>query len=135
MSSVGRREGRVKTRTSIPVRESSGDVFADIGVAESAEASAKAEIAVRIAGEIEARGLTQTKAAGLLDVSQAEVSNLMRGRLKGFSTDRLFRFLTALGQDVKIVIVAHRRSRNRAGLLQVLDERPRASVAGVRGRR
>jgi predicted XRE-type DNA-binding protein len=135
MSSVGRREGRVKARASVSVEQGSGNVFADIGVADSAEAAAKAEIAVRIADEISARGLTQTKAAGLLDVSQAEVSNLMRGRLKGFSTDRLFRFLTALGQDVKIVIVAHRRSRNRAGLLRVLDERPRASVAGVRGRR
>jgi hypothetical protein len=29
---------------------------------------------------------------------------LLRGKLDGFSTDRLFRFLNALGKDVEIVI-------------------------------
>jgi predicted XRE-type DNA-binding protein len=134
MSNAASREGR-KVRSSIPVRESSGNVFADLGVPESAEALAKAEIAARIATIIEKRGLTQARAADVLAVSQADVSDLVRGKLKGFSTERLLRFLTALGHDVEIVILERRRSTARRGSLRVVDEHPRAAVGGSRSRR
>ena len=124
-----------KGRSSIPVRESSGNVFEDLDVPEIAEALAKSEIAVRIAALIERRDMTQAKAASLLDVSQADVSDLVRGKLRGFSTERLFRFLNALGQDIEIVILEPRRSTARRGSLRVLDEHPRSAVAGFRSRR
>src|SRR2546425_5344697 len=89
------------------VRDGSGNVFADLQVPDSSEALAKAEIAVRIASAIERRRLTQSQAAALLAVDQADVSDLVCGKLKGFSTDRLLRFLNALGQDVDIVIYAN----------------------------
>lgn len=132
MGNAARRESK-KGRSSIHVRESSGNVFDDLGVPESAEALAKSEIAARIAAVIEKRGLTQAKAAGLLDVSQADVSDLVRGKLKGFSTERLFRFLNALGQDVEIVILERRRSRH--GSLRVVDEHLRTAAGGSRSRR
>ena len=53
---------------------------------------------------IEGRGLTQAQAADILGIDQPKVSALIRGKLGGFSLDRLFRFLNALGQDVQIVI-------------------------------
>ena len=53
---------------------------------------------------IENRKLTQAKATSLLGVDQAKVSALLRGKLSGFSTDRLLRFLNALGQDIEIVV-------------------------------
>lgn len=134
MSNAASRESK-KGRSSTPVHESSGNVFEDLSVPESAEALAKAEIAARIAATIEKRGLTQVKAASLLDASQADVSDLVRGKLRGFSTERLFRFLNALGQDVEIVILERRRSAARAGSLRVLDEHPRAAVTGSRSRR
>jgi hypothetical protein len=37
-------------------------------------------------------------------LDQPKVSALLRGKLDGFSTDRLFRFLNAPGRDVEIVI-------------------------------
>ena len=117
------------------MRRSSGNVFEDLGVPESPEALAKSEIAARITGVIEKRGLTQSKAAKLLTVSQADVSDLVRGKLKGFSTERLFRFLNALGQDVEIVILERRRSSARPGSLRVVDEHPRAVVGASRSRR
>jgi predicted XRE-type DNA-binding protein len=40
----------------------------------------------------------------LLGIPQPKVSALLNGRLDGFSTERLFRFLNALGCDVKISI-------------------------------
>ena len=118
-----------KGRSIIPVRESSGNVFEDLDVPEIAEALAKSEIAVRIAALIERRDLTQAKAASLLDVSQADVSDLVRGKLRGFSTERLFRFLNALGQDIEIVILEPRRSTARRGSLRVLDEHPQRDAS------
>ena len=88
--------------TKAEVTESSGNVFADLKVAEPEEALAKAELARRIATIIRARHLSQRKAADLLGVDQPKVSALLHGRLSGFSADRLLRFLNALGQDVEI---------------------------------
>ena len=70
----------------------SGNVFADLGYARPEEAAAKAELAHKIAEIIERRKLTQAEAATLLEVDQPKVSALERGRLSGFSLDRLVRF-------------------------------------------
>jgi predicted XRE-type DNA-binding protein len=86
------------------VTTSSGNVFEDLGFPNAAEALAKARLAQRIAAVIEQKGLTQVQAARILGIDQPKVSALLRGRLTGFSTDRLFRFLNALDQDIEIVI-------------------------------
>jgi predicted XRE-type DNA-binding protein len=88
----------------IDVEESSGNVFADLGYPNSQEALAKARLAQRIAELIEEQNLTQVQAAVLLGIDQPKVSKLIRGQLREFSTDRLFRFLNALDQDIEIVI-------------------------------
>lgn len=93
----------------IKVTPSKGNVFADLGVADAEEAFAKAEIASRICDIIAERKLSQTRAATILGIDQPKVSALMRGRLEGFSSDRLFRFLNALDRDVEIVIKPKRR--------------------------
>jgi predicted XRE-type DNA-binding protein len=82
----------------------SRNVFADLGHPRPAEALAKAELARKIGAIIERRGLTQAVAAEILEVDQPKVSALKRGRLAGFSLDRLVRFLVLLGSDVKIVV-------------------------------
>jgi predicted XRE-type DNA-binding protein len=86
------------------ITKSTGNVFADLGLPDAEEALAKAEIASQICDIIVRRRLTQGKAAALLGIDQPKVSALMRGRLEGFSSERLFRFLNALGRDVEIVI-------------------------------
>src|ERR671918_777707 len=91
-----------KKRSEIQVEESSGNVFADLGLSDPEERLAKADLAIAISREIESRGLTQAEAADLLGVAQPDVSNLMRGRLSGYSIERLTRLLNALGQDVEI---------------------------------
>jgi len=82
----------------------SGNVFADIGVPDPDEALLKAQLAHQINRVIEQRGLSQADAAVLLGISQPKVSNLNVGRLRGFSVERLMRFLTFLGNDVDIVV-------------------------------
>jgi predicted XRE-type DNA-binding protein len=55
-----------------------------------------------------------TGAAEILGIDQAKVSALSRGQLRGFSTDRLFRFLNALGQGVEINVKQKTKSREDA---------------------
>ena len=83
---------------------SSGNVFADLGVARPEEALLKADLAMAISHLIEQRGLTQKESAALLGETQPHVSQLMRGQLKGFSVERLMRFLVALGQEIEVSI-------------------------------
>jgi predicted XRE-type DNA-binding protein len=88
----------------IGVEESSGNVFADLALKNPDDLLAKAELVRRICDIIAERKLSQTKAAAVLGIDQPKVSALLRGKLDGFSLDRLFRFLNALGRDVEIVI-------------------------------
>ena len=94
----------------------SGNVFADLGVAHPEEALAKAELAHKITETIVRRRLTQAEAAALLEVDQPKISALTRGRLAGFSLDRLVRFLVLLGNDVQIVVRAKRKAAGHARL-------------------
>ena len=95
----------------------SGNVFADLGHPRPAEALAKAELARRIGLLIARRGLTQAAAAELLKIDQPKISALVRGRLAGFSLDRLVRFLVLLGNDVEIIVKPRARAGGRARIL------------------
>jgi predicted XRE-type DNA-binding protein len=64
--------------------------------------------------------LTQAQAAKILGVDQPKISALLRGRLAAFSTERLMKFLTALGSDVQIVIRERPRAKG-PGHLQVVS--------------
>lgn len=95
------------------VHKSSGNVFADIGARNPKDMLAKARLAHRICEVIAARALTQTKAAEILGLDQPKISALMRGKLKGFSAERLFRCLNDLGEEVVISIRPTRRAGKR----------------------
>jgi len=47
-------------------------------------------------------------------LDQPKISALSRGRLSGFSIERLFRLLSILDQDIEIVIRPHHRRKNRS---------------------
>jgi predicted XRE-type DNA-binding protein len=86
------------------ITESSGNVFADLGLADAGEHLLKAGIVVELRRLIVARKLTQTRAAGLIGIAQPDLSNLLRGQFRGCSVERLMRAVTALGQDIEIRI-------------------------------
>lgn len=91
---------------------SSGNVFADLDLPDAEDLLAKANLALHIRHTIEARKLTQVQAAKLLGLDQPKVSSIINGRLDGFSTDRLLRFLNDLGCDVQISVSApHPKTR------------------------
>lgn len=88
----------------IVYEESSGNVFADLGIENPEEALAKSELARQITKLIKKKKLTQKHAAEILGIDQPKISALIRGRLRSFSLERLIRFLNELGQDVSIMI-------------------------------
>ena len=97
----------------IAVTKSTGNVFADLGVAHPGKELVKAQLVSHIRRTIARQRLTQVQAAQRLGLDQPKVSALINGRLAGFSSDRLLRCLAALGQDVEIVVRSVSRGRER----------------------
>lgn len=110
-----------KRDAEIPVTPSSGNVFADMGLPEPEEELTKAQLASDIRHVIRRRRLTQVAAATLMGIDQPKISALLNGRLANFSSERLMRLLTALGQDVDITITNKPRDRVQ-GRIRVLGE-------------
>jgi predicted XRE-type DNA-binding protein len=111
-----------KQVTHIPVSAGSGNVFADLGFAEPEEELAKAQLASHIRQVIKRRRLTQVAAAALMGIDQPKVSALLNGRLANFSTERLMRLLTTLGQDIEIVVREKPSALDKRGQIRVLGE-------------
>ena len=94
-----------------PVTRGTGNVFADLGFPDAAERQAKLRLAYALNQVLDGRKLSQADAAKVLGVTQPKVSALRHYKLAGFSVERLMNLLTALDQDVEIVIRRKPRSR------------------------
>ncbi len=86
------------------IYEGSGNVFADLGLPDPELCLAKAAMIMKITAIIRQRRLSQSATGEILGLAQPKVSALLNGHLDGFSSDRLFRFLNALGCDIEIAI-------------------------------
>lgn len=111
---------------------SSGNVFADLGLPESDELLAKAALADQIAGIVGHRRLTQLETARVLGTGQPKVSELLAGKLDGFSIERLIRYLNALDRDVQIVVTPKPRNRDHATVRVIGRSRSRRSGDAAR---
>ncbi|MEY2332935.1 helix-turn-helix transcriptional regulator [Acidithiobacillus ferrianus] len=81
-----------------------GNVYADIGVSDAEEMLLKAQLASRIAGMIQNKGLTQSQSAKLLGIPQPKLSLMLRGQFRGISEVKMLECLARLGRDIQIVI-------------------------------
>jgi len=88
-------------KTLVTIRQGGKNIFEDLKLPDAEELNVKAQIAYRICELIQKRKLTQQEAASILGTDQPRVSALLRGRLEGFSLDRLFRFLNAPDQKAE----------------------------------
>jgi predicted XRE-type DNA-binding protein len=98
--------------------DSTGNVFADLGISTNEDELLKFAIAGAITTIIKKRELKQADAAEIIGIDQSKMSLLLRGRLMGFSVDRMLKFLTMLGKDVDIRISA--RSKNQPGRIKII---------------
>ena len=98
-----------RKKTKISVEESSGNIFADLGLPNAEQEQLKAHLTLQIYRIIKARKLTQAQAGEIIGVAQPQVSLLMRNRSGNFSVERLMTFLTALGHDIEITVKPTRK--------------------------
>lgn len=95
----------------VTVTRSSGNIFADLALPNSEEESIKARLVIALRDLIAQNGLSQTAAGHLLGIAQPDVSKLLKGRVSGFSLERLLGFVRALGTDVEIKLKPARANR------------------------
>lgn len=87
----------------LPEHEAScGNVFADAGLPGGEDHLLKAKLVSRIEDLIEERELSQTEAAKQMGLAQPDLSNILRGRFRGYSIERLMRSLSNLDGEIEI---------------------------------
>ena len=99
----------------IKVETGSGNIFADLGLPDAEDMLLKSQIVVELHRLIKERKLTQTAAARRIGIGQPDLSNVLRGRFRGYSAERLMRMLTAFDQDVEITVRPRRRKTGEGG--------------------
>ena len=95
--------------STIAIEKSSGNVYADLGLADAQEMLVKAKLASKIGEIIQRQNLTQQQAAQLLAMPQPKVSLLLRGQFRGISEAKMLECLARLGRDIDIVVKPARR--------------------------
>jgi predicted XRE-type DNA-binding protein len=112
-------------RSDDEVIASSGNIFADVDLPDAEERLRKAHLAIAIKNAIREEDLTQTEAAERMGMQQPDVSRIVRGRLSGFTFERLLCALVSLGRSVD-VFVSERRDEPEAHFLVHLSRPPEA---------
>ena len=95
-----------KQAGTVEVEESSGNVFADLGLPNSEERQIKSLLAIQIRELLDHKDLNQAEAAYQLDLSADDMTAIMRGRLSELTLDQLFRCLTRLGRSVEVRVLS-----------------------------
>ena len=90
------------SETDIHITE--GSVFDDRDLNFPPEHRIKAELVDEIGRRIATDGLTQAKAAVRMGIAQPDLSNILHGKFRGFTVDRLTGMLARLGYGVDIVL-------------------------------
>lgn len=103
----------------IEIEEGTGNVYEDLGHADSNEMLVKAQLAAKIGEIIKARHLTQVQASEILGLSQPKLSEMLRGKFRGISEAKMMECLSRLGRDVQIIVKSAPRSR-REGRIEVV---------------
>lgn len=108
----------MSTKHDIAITRGTTNVFADLGYPDAADRQTKTRLALAVNNLLKGRKLKQREAAELLHIPQPKVSALKNYRLDQFSVERLLAFLTALNQDVEIMI-RPRQTTQGAGQISV----------------
>lgn len=89
----------------VEVHHGSGNVFADLGLADAEKLKIKTGLVIEIRKAMRSRGLTQQEAAKLMGITQPKVSDMMRGDFSNLSERKLMDCLTRLGYDIEIKVL------------------------------
>ncbi|MEQ9567139.1 MAG: helix-turn-helix transcriptional regulator [Pseudomonadales bacterium] len=86
----------------IEVEAGSGNVFADLGLADAEKLKIKSGLVIEITRAVRKLELTQEEAGRRMGISQPKVSALLRGDFANFSERKLMNCLNRLGYDIEI---------------------------------
>ena len=92
----------------IKFEKGSGNVFADLGLKDSDELFARAQIGFCVHRIVKDKNLKQREISAVLGIAQSDVSHLMNGHYSRFTTDKLLEFLKRLDRKVTIQIARHK---------------------------
>lgn len=94
----------MKKRERAYVRQSSGNVFLDLGFDqdEAEHLRIRSALMATLREVLQKRKLTQAEAAALFEVSQPRISDLVRGKIGLFSIDALVDMLARAGIRVEV---------------------------------
>lgn len=81
-----------------------GSIFDDEELNFPPDHRLKAELVDEIGHRMATDGLTQAKAAARMGIAQPDLSNILRGKFRGCTVDRLTGMLSRLGYGVDIVL-------------------------------
>jgi predicted XRE-type DNA-binding protein len=95
------------------VTYSAESAFHALGLPDAEDLLLRADLMRKIGEIVVARGLTQMQAGELMHMDQPRVSALLKGKIGKFSTDRLLKALSDLGQDVELRITPARTGKGR----------------------
>jgi predicted XRE-type DNA-binding protein len=98
-----------KKRKPIKFEQGSGNIFADLGLRDSDQLLARAQIGYYVFKILEDRKLKQREISDILGIAQPDVSHLMNGHFSRFTTDKLLDFLKRLDQKVTIEVSRHHK--------------------------
>ncbi len=82
--------------------ESSGNVFADLGLEDADELFTRGKIGIQVIRLLKKRHLKQDEISEIINISPPEVSHLMNGEFQRFSEGKLLDFLKRL--DIEITL-------------------------------
>ena len=88
----------------LEIEDSSGNVFADLELAQADRLQIKSGLVIEITQAIRKLGLTPIEAARRMGISQSKVSEMVRGDFSHLSEHKLMECLSRLGYDIEIKI-------------------------------
>jgi predicted XRE-type DNA-binding protein len=88
----------------VEVQRSSGNVYADIGLADVKKLKIKTGMLIEIRKAMRQLELTQQAAAKRMGITQPKVSDMMRGDFTNLSERKLMNCLNRLGYDIEIKV-------------------------------
>jgi predicted XRE-type DNA-binding protein len=88
----------------IEIEDSSGNVFADLGLPDANRLKIKSGLVIEITRAVRRLGLTQEEAGQRMGIPQPKVSGMMRGDFANLSERKLMECLNRLGYDIEIKV-------------------------------
>lgn len=88
----------------VEIETSSGNVFADLGLADAEKLEIKSGLVIEITRAVRRLDLTQEEAGRRMGIPQPKVSGMMRGDFTNLSERKLMECLNRLGYDIEIKV-------------------------------